>query len=157
MIRNFIFVQNPLKFFIRNTEIDVLCGPPRLSLSTLINKNNQVLISGELCHKTGIQDRIKEFFKEPSIESSNFKHMVYSVSWVEGNDSTFLWSIIEQLLVGHLAEAERFATKKFNKNLCNLNPSELESVKENRPFVLGLSFGLGFTEPLPPPPESPKF
>jgi len=118
-----------------------------------MNEQEQLLIE----HKVGIKDSIAPWLayhyfdsKDSLIDDGNASFIYFL--WDQQVDKDSLTHVFSFIIDGYLNAADRFSKLKFQKDVCNLSLTELETLRSSMPFNFELALDQ-YSLIRPPPPE----
>lgn len=123
---------------------------PQRIFEILVNKNNQLLINTSIGNIDSLVNKLSLHYDDTS---RGFKKFI-AIQWDNGCDKKELQKIFKAIIDGQINASSKYAHIMFDKEICDLTPIQLDSVKQRVPFNLNL-FLISHTPP--PPPPAPKY
>lgn len=140
----------------------IICGPSksRDRLEVLINRENTILIEGEIIDLESVDSMFTEVYMNPSNTVGYFetrKNTAIEVKWDVKADKTKVKEVIVKLLDGYSSVIKSIYLNTKRAALCDSISSNLQKIEREYPFNLLLHFGLEYTlgGNVPPPPPPP--
>lgn len=120
---------------------------PRYFCHIYIDNTDTLLIEQEFETINSVTKRVYDFYKNDGNmkrDLENYDHVFVSFLWEERANSEVLNKTIKFAIDGYIQFADSLSNKKFNKSICDLNKSELESLHKLIPFQFRTDFMNGF-------------
>ncbi|WP_146169736.1 hypothetical protein [Kordia periserrulae] len=126
----------------------ISCYKEQFSIKALLNEKGSVLFAYESIPI----DSIKYWIRDNFWDDGTYYYDKTSVQWETETPKDSIEKVLSTIKDGYLLIYEKLSQKLFAKKVCELQPAEMQQLKEQLSFTIQLNMEYKIPPPPPPPP-----